>query len=536
MSGQTIIINKNNVETTLDLSIARFAKLICFFAVGIGPIYSYFLGVQTNLAIKQLILDFITESPSSTLLGIIPKIAVFCAVFDGICDTICVNPVRDADELIRMWNKGDILQNKTIKRALYLTLTTIAITCSFPAGAAVTAVPLASLAGGMTNKMLRIIVQNSSLGILTILGIIYYAMFNQHKLKKHVNEFIDVFENIPDFVRGICKDLLGFIEVLVQLVANASYRGILFAFCMSAVLAQVLNLNNTTDFAKVLMSIAGFSTVLITLFTRTLSTSQAILNKKYYLLTSEEISQAPGVSLGTIRDSLLSVIRTGSLILLLWSIWDESLHVKFACSTILGSAILMHSLYMGYRLKKKNNALAVLSAEELNIRNNQNIDETIRLITPSNYDEESRKTKLFDGIAATIRLHFLLVWILYLVNLISRFTRLISFYGFSHQLSNTLNWNLNNYQNLAVTGFAGVEVTKNDFHVFADSIKDTVSNIATSWKLQKVSDQRSHSNAWFGFFSRPFRAVSQTSPYSYSLSELEEYHNNFVINKGVNIT
>lgn len=143
----------------------------------------------------------------------------------------------------------------------------------------------------------------------------------------------------------------------------------------------------------------------------------------------------------------------------------------------------------------------------------------------SNPDQEihlDRAKKLFDGISVNIKLHFLILWFIFIANFIARFTRLISFYGFSNQLSTTLGWNLNKYQNMAITLSAGGEVTKNDFAVFGESIEDTLRNIATSWKLEKARDERAGNFGWCNFFSRPIRTAWNSSPYCYSIQELED--------------
>lgn len=514
------IADSNEIDSTkLELTM----KITCFLAVAVEPLFTFFLAEQTNFSINQLIKAFLTESPPEIIGKFVTALAITCASIDLICDTICVNPARDAADLVRVMNKEDVLKNKTIKKIMTMSLSLIAVTCSFPIGAALSAIPVAQMAASISNHWLRSLVEDGSLVILSLLGILYYTMFNQAKIKKHVDDFVETLKDLPPFTRKVKKNLLGFLEVLIQTCSNSSYRGIAFAFYMSAIIAEILHLNNSTDIAKLFITISGVSTVLVTLFTRTLSTSNAIMNDKFNFLSQAEINKASGIAAGTITDAILSVLRGGSLVVLSWSKYSGPLFAKLLCSALLGGATLMHSFYVRCMVRKKENALSELSNEELKKRS-INIDETSALLLKQSFSDNSniRKAKLFDDLSATIQLDSVLIWFIFIINFISRFTRLISFYGFSNQLSQTMKWGLSKYDNLAVTCSAGGEVTKNDFSVYASSINDTIKCVATSWKLEKARDENSQSNTWCRFFSRPFRSIWHASPYCYTMKELKD--------------
>lgn len=328
-------------------------KSTCFAAVAIEPFYSYFIATQTNVAIQQLVNDFITEAPLSIILDLILSSSATFAVFNLFCDVTSVNPSRDADELIRSLSKENGFKTTTVKRALSLIIMGLAVTCSFPAGAAANGIPVESLATKFTSGMTADVIGYIGLGSLTFLGVTYYVMFNNIKIQRHVSAFIDSLKDIPAFNAKLIKDFLSYIEIFMQTVSNSSYRGIAFGFILSDVIQEVLHMNNTSEAARAAIWTAGLTTLLITFFSRTLSTKDYILNSKFDLLTNKEIQKASVISLNTISDAVLSLVRGGSLDVLLWSSLGSSILIKLLLAGSIGGITLMHSFYVRCMVRKK---------------------------------------------------------------------------------------------------------------------------------------------------------------------------------------
>ncbi len=501
----------------------KIARVICVSAVGIEPFYSAFVWQSLREAAEKAI-EMFGGTVNDTVKDYIFYIAIPFAAVNLISDLTSVDPLRDADALTAPSQKEEEYTEFS-KRALGFFIKVLAVTASFPVGGLANTLPLKTFSEKFIQGSGGNIFFYGSTAVIVPLTVLYYMMFNNPKIQKHANEFVDTAKNPVEFFQNLYQNSSKYLEVWLQSLSNAVYRGVIFGYILMQSGKVILKVDKNNPYLLAFIILTGLSTFGVTLFSRFLSTRDRFLNPAFNSLTQEELDEAPRLRKALIYDGILSLTRGGGAAVFLSQVISKASIFKYGAPLLVGVILAAHSFYVRYQAGYYQEAL---KSQRINIANKAEADKNaveranlLAFKSSTVRDPIKNAPQLFDQIAASHASPGL-DWVIDSINVTARFTKFIAFFLFL----DVFNWifpenKLSLMGASALVFLLGAEVFKNDCDMYRGALQDSWQGFAAKWQLEKENGDTASCSCFSGSFFRPAK-VAFKSLYDYPYKLLVE--------------
>lgn len=511
------------VATITGHSVKRvFAQLLTWAAVGIEPLFAYFLYMSVANAEKKIASETgIDEVPA---LGIAVQIVLIGLVAKNlIADLTSVNPVEDAEYLISpakppVLKPSDnyYINYETIRKiggGVSLIATFVGAIPSFANFAASDGVAIADWTDNVPVKY-------GLTGLVTVLGVSYYMMFSGGKLKQHALELAERIFAKDSTLLAILRSPAISLEVLIQVFSNMGYRSIAAAYIGLSLLHDVLGLPPTHAAVIPYMIVASALTFGTTAMTRVLQVKNYYLNSEFEKLEDTHFVRSTISKPGLIADAIITNTRSAAATWLMSSLITlEDQRLKYSIIAAVGVAINAHGLYVSWKTRRNQAALEY-----------RNTDEAAKKLLPddggvSTDEDEISATKAAEPAAPTegkpafdeLVEYFnsnALNTLLTVVNGGARAARFVGFIGFLLGIERTLADNgidlgLSFMDTVALAGLWGVPTLVADGRVYEEELRSVWKYYRAKMAIGAPTEEGDKRMAAFRFFSSIFTPKDQ---------------------------
>ena len=490
----------------------KLARAVCLSSVAVEPLYTIFVWQLTILSVAEVVKIFDGEVNSVTK-NCITYITIPFAIANLLADILSVDPLREADEITMPGEKLESKKLELKKLILGYFIKSLAVTIPYAVAGSADSIPVGSFLKSSASGFLGDILSYTSLVFLSFLGVVYYIMFMNDRIQKHVNEFIDLLKNPVLFLNNLKKNPGKYLEAWIQCLLDAFYRGITYSYIIGEVGTVIFNIDKNKTPCRIASIVTGGITFFIALFSRFLVARDKFLNPKFVFVTKQEIDKVREFNRDFIYDILLSAIRGLTLGFLAYELIPSSHALKYIASGIIASLATAQSLYVRIEAKLYEKALMLCNKDD------RPINEETPLISKDNFLENTGK--VFDELASSFKTSKSILAI-DIINLMARLIRFFAFFILVETINQSI---LNNKLSMpcvvALTFLWGAEVLKNEAGIYKESMLNTCQGLAAKWQLEKEAKDVAKISCFSGSFFRPARVVFK-SVYDYPSSLVEK--------------
>ena len=460
----------------------KFFRYAAVTSVSLNLLYSWFFWRSASEATEYAIRQFGGRLDATTK-DIIKYSIIPFTLANLISDTLCVDPLENADSLLISKQRKE--KKEIIKLFFGLTLQLIGTLITYPAGSSSAALPIAEITKDFFNEELPAnIINYLSIVAVSVLGAIYLAMFTNARLQRHVDEFIDVIKAPKIFLKNFIKNPDKYFEVWIQSLSNSIFRAISIGYVLYTVLTVILKADNKSEWVLWSAKITALMSFIITLFSRTLSVRDTILNPVYNALTLDDFKKAKLFRTEMLYDLIFTLIRAGSTSTLIFQLLPVPIFWKYSISAISGLALTIHGSYVGYSINLAKNAL-IHKKEQISLiqkGEEKEAAEDIALLEKTKINEK-RFMELFNEIVKVDNPKYINLFV-DTSNIMARIIRFIAFFLFVATFNEIFNFDLQSTTLIALTFLWGAEVFKNDAALYKESLLKTMSHFSAKFHLE----------------------------------------------------
>lgn len=483
------------------------AQLLTWAAVGIEPLFAYFLYLSVSHAQEKISGELGMDEIEG--LNVAFKIALIALVgLNLAADLTAVNPVEESELLISSNDEAPVMKNNNDYCINYETVYKIGgglskitfFAVALPSFINFAASDAVAIADWTDNIPVKII----SGALVTACGVAYYSMFSGANIKRHSLEFIERIFAKESTLLSIIRTPLISSEVALQAVSNMLYRSIAGAYIGLSLTQDVFKLSPTHAAVVPWMSIAAGLTLIATAFSRVRQVRGRYFNPEFETLEPEHFIGLGISKLGLVGDALITNTRSASVVWLLSKVEMENDTLKYSIMAAVGVAINAHGHYVSYQTRRNQAALKYRQSLEVNVAADAN----------STFDKIVEHFKKSPGLNKTITV----------VNGGARASRWIGFIGFLLGVQKVLaengrNLNLGFYDTVALAGLWGIPTLVADGVVYSAEMTDVLSYYRAKIAIGAPSKKDEASFAPIRFFKSVFTPKNQ-----YEESKLKEVH------------
>lgn len=349
---------------------------------------------------------------------------IFGIYFSGagtLCDVTALNPIESAKKMASGEEKAIVPSEgdqkcKNGTAAVFGGFNQIIANPTYFIASTANALPFVLLTPSLP---IRWMIAAPMASLLTL----YYNLLYWQPVNQHSRRFIFKLFSNESMIVDMFRSLLPSLEVLIQSLSTACYRGVSNAYTMIPLLVKLFNRDKEESGTLYFIATVFIATFYISLFSRTLNTHKAFFDDKILQLSKEQLKMTRLSRPGLMIDALMVLLRAVPLSTLLYRHGSSNPTQKIAISVTAGLLTALQGFYARYTKRLYQTALTKLEEE--------------KLLTSEIYESEMGNEQLFNEIKdqqKTPRLKTTVTTI----NVSGRIGRSLGFLGFLAELNQLL--------------------------------------------------------------------------------------------------
>lgn len=451
-----------------------FYQVIALISIILDVPFIFFLIVAIHDGLSYGLSQF---GLSSYFLNVvIYMFASFLAALSTFCDVSIANPTESVKEFL---SNEDALNNeiKSLGRCRNNAIRTLNVFNQFSSnviyviGSAANALPVAYLSSNPFAQWIT--------GFpIVMFGMVYCNMISWKPVKKHAYEFLSRLLSLQEFmIVNIFLFPAKTLELIIQTVSNAFYRGAFFGYTMNQVLQLIFNQAEDNPKNIYYLCVVAILSIYITFFSRTLNVHKQLFNENWDRVSSELLQSTRISCVGLMLDLLIAALRAVPIGVLIYQYGNNEASVNLSIASVVGVLVLLQALYVRYNRRLYRTALQQNAIKD-------------KWLSVSPFETDHTASVIFEMLAEEFKTEKLKNRVTY-INGGARLGRSLAFLGFLVELNKTLAShniiNLDFLTLLCLHQLWGNTSLENEFSFFQESIIENLADYYTKIHIEKTA-------------------------------------------------